>query len=153
MDDDEQRGRQWFENYVAATERAVNKPSQPGVLYNCPCCGYPTLSERGGYEICELCNWEDDGQDDPHASEMWGGPNKAYTLADARVNFKRYLIMYDPARPATRAAEIATHLRSIKRNKQWWTRSMRWLVSKIRPFLKDSENVFRRIPIFSGLSG
>ncbi|WP_198674015.1 CPCC family cysteine-rich protein [Chitinophaga alhagiae] len=26
----------------------------------CPCCGYITLSERGGYEICPICFWEDD---------------------------------------------------------------------------------------------
>jgi hypothetical protein len=60
------------------------------------------LEERGGYEICILCNWEDDGQDDPHADEVWGGPNQDYSLAEARKNFKRYLIMYDPARPLAR---------------------------------------------------
>ena len=47
-------------------------------------------------EVCELCDWEDDGQDDPHADEVWGGPNGAYSLADARLNFKHYYIMYDP---------------------------------------------------------
>ncbi|MEA3320951.1 MAG: CPCC family cysteine-rich protein [Bacillota bacterium] len=38
----------------------------------CPCCGYPPLEERGNFEICILCNWEDDGQDDPYADEVWG---------------------------------------------------------------------------------
>ena len=70
--------------------------------FSCPCCGYPTLCERGRYDICELCNWEDDGQDDPHADEVWGGPNYTYSLAEARINFQRYRIMYDPHRPATR---------------------------------------------------
>ncbi len=60
----------------------------------CPCCGYPTLSERGIYDICELCNWEDDGQDDPYADEVWGGPNKDYSLTEARKNFKENLMMY-----------------------------------------------------------
>jgi hypothetical protein len=63
--------------------------------YKCPCCGNPTLHGRGHFEICELCNWEDDGQDDPHADEVWGGPNSIYSLTQARANFKRYLIMYD----------------------------------------------------------
>ncbi|WP_057913623.1 CPCC family cysteine-rich protein [Peribacillus muralis] len=60
----------------------------------CPCCGFPTLEERGGYYICELCNWEDDGQDDPYSDEVWGGPNGDYSLAEARRNFKRNSIMY-----------------------------------------------------------
>jgi hypothetical protein len=54
------------------------------------------LEEHGGYEICSLCNWEDDGQDDPHADEVWGGPNASYSLTEARENFKRYHVMYAP---------------------------------------------------------
>jgi len=30
----------------------------------CPCCGHLTLRERGGFELCPECDWEDDGQDD-----------------------------------------------------------------------------------------
>lgn len=46
----------------------------------CPCCGFPTLEELRGYEICELCDWEDDGQDDPYANQVLGGPNGDYSL-------------------------------------------------------------------------
>jgi len=60
----------------------------------CPCCGYLTLEERGDYEICYLCNWEDDGQDDPYADETWGGPNGDHSLTEARENFKQFLVMY-----------------------------------------------------------
>src|SRR5438477_7521638 len=102
MDDELKRRHQWFERYIAATDQGVHKPVTPGVRYACPCCGYPTLSERGGYDICKLCDWEDDGQDDPHAEEVWGGPNGRYSLAQARANFRRYLIMYDPTKPSTR---------------------------------------------------
>lgn len=56
--------------------------------FKCPCCGYPTLDERAAYDICVLCNWEDDGQDDPNADEVWGGPNAGYSLTEARKNFK-----------------------------------------------------------------
>jgi hypothetical protein len=66
--------------------------------HNCPCCGYPTLTERASYEICELCNWEDDGQDDDSADEVWGGPNSDYSLTEARENFKKYRVMYSPQR-------------------------------------------------------
>ena len=68
----------------------IHEPPIPGMRHACPCCGYPTLGERGGYEICELCDWEDDGQDDPHADEEWGGPNGHYSLTDARRNFRRH---------------------------------------------------------------
>ena len=64
----------------------------------CPCCGYPTLSERAAYEICELCNWEDDGQGDQDAEEVLGGPNSDYLLSEARQNFKLYRVMYAPGR-------------------------------------------------------
>jgi hypothetical protein len=48
----------------------------------CPCCGRVTLSERGGYEICPVCFWEDDGSDD----EASRGPN-CVTLGEARRNY------------------------------------------------------------------
>ncbi|WP_438349263.1 hypothetical protein ACP8HI_00785 [Paenibacillus sp. FA6] len=37
---------------------------------------------------------EDDGQDDPHADKVWGGPNSDYSLTEARGNFKKHYIMY-----------------------------------------------------------
>jgi hypothetical protein len=99
MDDIEKRRREWFEDYVTRIERGVREAPRLGVRYVCPCCGYPTLRERGGYEICPLCNWEDDGQDDPYANEVWGGPNGAYSLTEARKNFKNNLVMYDSIDP------------------------------------------------------
>lgn len=94
--DEHKHRREWFASYVERIEQGVIKPPEPGARYPCPCCGYPTLYERGGYEICPLCEWEDDGQDDPHADEVWGGPNKRYSLSQARENFERYLVMYIP---------------------------------------------------------
>ena len=53
----------------------------------CPCCDYFTLEERGGYDICPVCFWEDDGLDlnrlDDHS-----GPNHM-TLRTGRVNFQK----------------------------------------------------------------
>jgi hypothetical protein len=63
----------------------------------CPCCGYPTIVERAAYEICSLCAWEDDGQDDPDAETVVHGPNHDYSLAEARANFTTNLTSYRPA--------------------------------------------------------
>ena len=56
-------------------------------LMACPCCGYYTLAARASYEICPVCWWEDDGQDNDQANEAWGGPNSDLSLAQARINF------------------------------------------------------------------
>ncbi len=56
----------------------------------CPCCGYRTLSERGGFEICPVCFWEDDGQDDEDADVVRGGPNHSLSLTEARRNFREF---------------------------------------------------------------
>jgi hypothetical protein len=67
----------------------VTKPAaSDGSLYACPCCGERTLSERGGYDICSVCGWEDDGQDDHDADEVRGGPNGRFSLTQARKAFR-----------------------------------------------------------------
>jgi len=58
--------------------------------YRCPCCRYKTLHGRGGYEICEVCFWEDDGQDDHDADDVRGGPNGVLSLRQARLNFEAF---------------------------------------------------------------
>lgn len=52
----------------------------------CPCCVYLTLSDRGGFEICPVCWWEDDGQNDSDTDVVRGGPNGLLTLSEARAN-------------------------------------------------------------------
>ena len=56
----------------------------------CPCCFFKTLSERGAYEICAVCFWEDDGQDDDDADEVLGGPNGELSLMEARANYQTF---------------------------------------------------------------
>jgi len=62
----------WFEMYIALKNVIADESGGP---YSCPCCGHITLSERGAYEICGECGWEDDGQDDHDAHLVRGGPN------------------------------------------------------------------------------
>jgi hypothetical protein len=79
---------EWIEDpYAFAAEQA--KREKPRAQFRCPCCGYLTLMERAANAICHVCWWEDDGQDDPHADERWGGPNGSLTLSEARENFRR----------------------------------------------------------------
>jgi len=68
----------------------VSKAQSPdGSRYACPCCGCRTLLERGGYEICPVCNWEDDGQDSHDADDIRGGPNGDLSLTQARDNYRQ----------------------------------------------------------------
>jgi hypothetical protein len=67
----------------------VEKPEQREKTYPCPCCGFKTLYWRGNYEICPVCYWEDDGQDEHDANEVRGGPNGQLSLSSARENFSQ----------------------------------------------------------------
>lgn len=65
----------------------VRIPDCPQKAHRCPCCGFKTLHGRGQDEICEVCFWHDDGQDDAEVDEVWGGPNRYLSLRQARRNF------------------------------------------------------------------
>lgn len=90
-------------------------------LFTCPSCGYPTLTERGAYEICSICYWEDDDQDDPEADKVWGGPNASLSLTDSRLQIGKILedisaasgrtlnLSPDSAMQAVRVREIKLH--------------------------------------------
>ena len=65
----------------------ISHPTKRFVAYRCPCCGRKTLRGRGGFEICPVCFWEDDGQDDHDADEVRGGPNRELSLSQARRNY------------------------------------------------------------------
>lgn len=51
----------------------------------CPCCGYLVFDERGCYEICPVCFWEDDGV---QIADPWfsGGANEP-SLEQSQRNF------------------------------------------------------------------
>ncbi len=73
--------------------------------YTCPCCGYVTLQDGpGGFDLCDICWWEDDSvqRDDP---SFRGGANHV-SLAEAQRNFTavgvsdpRYVTRVRPAGP------------------------------------------------------
>jgi hypothetical protein len=87
-----------LDKYSLKLDKVFNRTFKKfGDRFVCPCCNYPTLAGRISYEICGLCDWEDDGQDDGDADQVAGGPNSDYSLTEARENFKRHLTMYRPS--------------------------------------------------------
>lgn len=89
--DKAQSSETWFNDYLDSLRMdSVVEPPREGVVYRCPCCGYKTLSARGDFEICKVCFWEDDGQDDKDADKVRGGPNGSLSLTSARANFREF---------------------------------------------------------------
>jgi len=68
-------------------EEEKPRPDGESQRFACPCCRNHALTERGGFEVCAFCNWEDDGQDDEDADEVRGGPNRGLSLTQARRNY------------------------------------------------------------------
>ena len=56
----------------------------------CPCCRLTTLSRRAAFEICPVCFWEDDGQDEHNAAEVCCGPNGDLSLTQGRLNYQSF---------------------------------------------------------------
>lgn len=78
----QEAGIRGFHGYVEGLE---NKPKD--LPLRCPCCLSRTLDVRGGYDICPVCFWEDDGQDYYDADIVRGGPNGSLSLTQARRNY------------------------------------------------------------------
>jgi hypothetical protein len=69
------------------TFKNISGPWKDVKTYRCPCWHYKTLHARSAFEICPVCFWEDDGQDDHDATVVRGGPNGVLSLDDARKAF------------------------------------------------------------------
>jgi Cysteine-rich CPCC len=92
----------WFDGYVRNQETSVFRAREYGTTFACPCCRCLTLGGRGGFEICPVCFWEDDGQDDKDASVVRGGPNGALSLEQARRNFAIFGACDEPSKQHVR---------------------------------------------------
>jgi hypothetical protein len=69
--------------------RSAGTDAASGLPLRCPCCGNKTLRQRGAFQICQVCFWEDDGQDDHDADVVRGGRNGQLSLTQARANYQR----------------------------------------------------------------
>lgn len=73
----------------------------------CLCCGCLTLDERGGYDICPVCFWEDDAYlivgngeikgvlvdkevSDEDLLDVPSGANHGLTLREGRENYRNF---------------------------------------------------------------
>src|ERR1700730_13188145 len=87
---DEEQQREFmvkaFTEY-AMREMVFVEPAE-GVRYRCPCCRYKTLESRGDYEICPVCFWEDDGQDDADADVYQAFSPNHMSVTQGRQNYQ-----------------------------------------------------------------
>lgn len=115
--------RETFEDILApelTPEQRLREQMIEHARATCPCCAYPTIVGRAALDICPLCGWEDDGQDDadrkppgaPLPDAVVGGVNHDYSLREARENFAQYVTMY---RPTDRDFEHERAQTNIKR--------------------------------------
>jgi Cysteine-rich CPCC len=63
------------------------------ILNKCPCCNYKTLEERGIYDVCKICFWEDDSI--LNENSRFSTTNKT-TIEEYRMKFN--LINYDKSK-------------------------------------------------------
>jgi hypothetical protein len=81
----------WFYQVIEDMDKkSVFAPPKEDVRYRCPCCRYKTLEERGGYDICPVCFWEDDGQDDEDADTNRVFSPNHMSLMQARENYRQF---------------------------------------------------------------
>ncbi|KIG19452.1 hypothetical protein DB30_02733 [Enhygromyxa salina] len=79
----------------------------------CPCCGLPTLDERGDYESCVICLWEDGTNE---ADPRRVSPPNYIALERARIDVAAHLRAFESARGARLLdAGVDPLVRSIKR--------------------------------------
>lgn len=83
--------RKHYDTYLAANDVPAA---------TCPGCGFPTLAGRNNFDVCAVCAWEDDGQDDGSGSMLdelrasgirISGPNGQRSLHENRINIGRML--------------------------------------------------------------
>jgi hypothetical protein len=113
----------------------------------CECCRYPTLIPPltksvtpyypGMPRDCPLCEWEN-GELDLHGEPVATDPdngaerNGGHSLAEAQVNFAKFLSMYDPAQPEPWMPEPPT-----REELRWKESLVRQYKSILDPFFMD----------------
>jgi len=75
----------WLQAQLRQVGDAVEVLGEPERMADCRCCGSLSIHERGVYEICPVCFWEDDGLQD---LDTVSGPNHM-TLREGKKNYER----------------------------------------------------------------
>jgi hypothetical protein len=75
---------------IGAAYRLAEHETPLGPRVVCRCCAYLTLERYGHYDICPVCNWEDDPTTIFRPGEPGGpGPNHL-SLTEGRRNFSEH---------------------------------------------------------------
>ena len=99
--------------------------------FSCPCCGCFTLEERGGYDICPVCFWEDDAylviadgeikgvrvDNDVSDEELLDEPSSAnhgLTLREGRENYRKFGASEESMRKYVRKPRRSELTKTIK---------------------------------------
>ncbi|MDE6726418.1 MAG: hypothetical protein K2J80_00590 [Oscillospiraceae bacterium] len=97
----------------------------------CPCCGCLTLDERGCYDICPVCFWEDDAYliisdgeikgvlvdsdvCDDDLLDVPSGANHGLTLREGRENYRKIGACEENMRKHVRKPKRSELLKSTK---------------------------------------
>jgi len=75
----------WLQEKLREVGETVEILGEPEPMVECRCCGSLSINERGAYEICPVCFWEDDGL---RELDRVSGPNHM-TLREGKKNFQR----------------------------------------------------------------
>lgn len=78
MMDEHAQKRQWLDIYLARLRDGVIEPKKDSFRYTGPCCGYPTLQVRGGFDICCLWKSQRSRKRDNFRSDIFKGQESDY---------------------------------------------------------------------------
>ncbi len=101
----------WVAEFSADYERALREVAR----FVCDCCGYRTLLSKGSYEICDVCDWEDDEVAGRAGVDTFSGPNNM-TLREGRANFAQHGASDLRARGRVRDPKPEETVRPLVRN-------------------------------------
>lgn len=103
-----QRRRDGHDQALAASNIIYN-------MHTCPVCGFPTLDERGDYEVCVVCLWEDDGEGTSARDLTRVAPPNCTSMLQERVNLAGMLAHFERTDEISGSLhEVITKIRDFK---------------------------------------
>lgn len=103
-----------FKRYFPMIQVAKSsKNAEKDLSNSCPACGFLTLMSRGGYDICPLCFWEDEGLDEKNLTEESAANDCSLEEYRARTEDALQAILHCDAEEGSIAADVKTQLLKI----------------------------------------
>jgi hypothetical protein len=139
--------REYFDMSFPPIERCDARRDISYSLSNsCPICGYMTLASRCDHDICGICFWQDDGQDNPEAEKNYIGPNDAHSINKFRIEIFDWLNELKSLKKNTGSIENQIGQELVKLENYISTRTLnRQIVLEQIDFLSGLFNNYRQI--------